>query len=207
MRKTIRLLHTTAIAGLVSLSVAWIDAANAGTNFTPLADYPLPACAKPSVAPQPPPAQTERVVMANGMTVKTVSGGQSVLDYNKRIAQSNAEQSNYTDCMNAYVVNAQADIDMIREILNRTLAAQTNFPALKRYPSPSCEKPNKVVGPTDKQDVTGYNKNVRQYNDQIAQFNIELHQYTDCMNAYVANAQADMDLIKAKVNQSQNARN
>jgi hypothetical protein len=83
--------------------------------------------------------------------------------------------------------------------------AGTNFPALSDYPAPNCakaEKPTEVPGIKIGEDPVAYNKRIRQHNDQIVQYNTALHDYTACMNDYVANAQADMDAIRVKVNKA-----
>ena len=91
--------------------------------------------------------------------------------------------------------------------------AGTNFPALKDYPAPNCVKPDKPTapGPVTVKVVPGAggmvttvtgNKEIKKYNEQVAQYNVALHDYTGCMNDYVANAQADMDMIRLKVNQA-----
>ncbi len=43
---------------------------------------------------------------------------------------------------------------------------------------------------------------MKSYNEQVTQYNAALRGYTACMDTYVANAQADMDAIRSKVNQS-----
>jgi hypothetical protein len=83
--------------------------------------------------------------------------------------------------------------------------AGTNFPALADYPVPNCgkgEKPADVPKMKNGDDPVAYNKKIQEHNAQIAEYNIALHDYVGCMNAYVANAQADMDLIRDKVNKS-----
>ncbi len=190
------------IAIALMLIVSGVATAEAGTNLPALTNYPEPNCIKPFnklIAPQGP---TTKEIAAGGMTFKTVTGNQSVTDYNKQVAQDNVDRAKYTDCVNAYVTNAQADIDMIRDMLSRSLAAKTNFPPLNNYPAPTCVKPDDIPEIAGKEDVTAYNKQVKQYNQQIAQHNADLHRYTDCMNDYVANAQADMDMIRVKVNKA-----
>ena len=93
--------------------------------------------------------------------------------------------------------------------------AGTNLPALADYPAPNCVRPEKpVLAPettkvvpaggvsftTGKRDMSAYNK-------QVAQYNAALSDYTACMGAYVANAQADMDLIRDKANKAVTAAN
>lgn len=83
--------------------------------------------------------------------------------------------------------------------------AGTNFPALSDYPAPNCakvEKPTDVPGMKMSEDPVAYNKRIKQHNDQVAHYNTALHDYTACMNDYVANAQADMDAIRVKVNKA-----
>ena len=84
-------------------------------------------------------------------------------------------------------------------------AAGTNFPALADYPAPSCvkaEKPGDVPAIKIGEDPVAYNKRIKQHNDQVARYNTMLHDYTACMNDYVTNAQADMDMIRVKVNKA-----
>ena len=46
------------------------------------------------------------------------------------------------------------------------------------------------------------NRDLRDYNKQVAEYNVALNDYADCMNAYVANGQADMDSIRDRVNKA-----
>jgi hypothetical protein len=81
--------------------------------------------------------------------------------------------------------------------------AGTNLPALADYPAPNCvkvEMPSDVPPAKNGEDPVAYNKKIRQHNEQVVQYNVNLHQYTACMNDYVANAQADINLIRDKVN-------
>jgi|GEM_PF-2224310 len=83
--------------------------------------------------------------------------------------------------------------------------AGTNFPALADYPAASCAKPEKPADSAEYkngEDVAAYNKRVKKHNEQVAQYNGDLHQYTACTNDYVANAQADMNLIRDKANKA-----
>lgn len=83
--------------------------------------------------------------------------------------------------------------------------AGTNFPSLANYPAPNCaaaEKPGDVPGIKIGEDPVAYNKRIKQHNEQVAQYNAALHDRTACMNDYVANAQADMNLIRDKVNKA-----
>jgi hypothetical protein len=100
--------------------------------------------------------------------------------------------------MNSYVANAQADLDLIRSKASTTTP---NFPALKDYPSPACgEVVNQPESPTPAKGDTSEaaNQRAKDYNAQIAKYNV----YARCMNAYIANAQADMDVIRDKVNKA-----
>ena len=88
--------------------------------------------------------------------------------------------------------------------------AGTNLPALADYPAPSCvkaEKPDEVPGIKIGEDPVAYNKRIKQHNDAIIHYNTTLHDYTACMNDYVANAQADMNLIRDKANKAAAASN
>jgi hypothetical protein len=83
--------------------------------------------------------------------------------------------------------------------------AGTNFPALADYPAANCAKPQKPNDVPEFKiggDVAAYNKQIKQHNEQITQYNGDLHQYTACVNTYVANAQADMNLIRDKANKT-----
>ena len=80
--------------------------------------------------------------------------------------------------------------------------AGTNLPALADYPGPNCAKPGeKPELPPDAPKVASAGKSdVQAYNKEVAEFNIALHDYVACRDAYVANAQADMDWIRDQVN-------
>jgi hypothetical protein len=148
----------------------------------------LPNCAKPGTAPTSP-------VGAAGQSAPT---NQAVADYNQRIGQYNAAQLTYAACVNAYAASAQADLDLIH---SKASTAAPNFPALKDYPAPNCGEPvNQPASPASRPGDTAQsaNQRTREYNTQIAKFNV----YAKCMNAYTANAQADMDLIRDKVNKA-----
>jgi hypothetical protein len=83
--------------------------------------------------------------------------------------------------------------------------AGTNFPALTDYPVPNCakaEKPADVPEFKSGEDVAAYTRRIKQHNDAVARYNTMLHDYTACMNDYVANAQADMNLIRDKANKA-----
>ena len=103
--------------GLI-LMAATTPPAQAGTNLPALADYPGPGCAKPGDKPVLA-RDAPRVVSAGGMSINT--GTRDVKDYNKQIAQYNAALQDYTVCMNAYVANGQADMDMIRNKVNQAV--------------------------------------------------------------------------------------
>ena len=88
-----------------------------------------------------------------------------------------------------------------------TMAAQagTNFPALADYPAPNCakvEKPDDVGTIKIGEDPAAYNRRIKQHNDQVVRYNTALHDHTACMNDYVVNAQADMNLIRDKANKA-----
>ena len=88
--------------------------------------------------------------------------------------------------------------------------AGTNFPALADYPAPNCakaEKPDDVAAFKIGEDPVAYNKRIKQHNEAVARYNTTLHDYTACMNDYVANAQADMNLIRDKANKAAAASN
>ena len=92
-------------------------------------------------------------------------------------------------------------------LASSAMAAQagTNFPALADYPAPNCakmEKPDDVAAIKIGEDPAAYNRRIKQHNDQVARYNTALHDHTACMNDYVANAQADMNLIRDKANKA-----
>ncbi len=89
--------------------------------------------------------------------------------------------------------------------------AGTNLPALADYPAPSCIKPEKPappgqvtvqVVPMAGGSVKTVSGDTKDYNEQVAHYNTALHDYTACTNDYVANAQADMNLIRDKANKA-----
>jgi len=73
-------------------------------------------------------------------------------------------------------------------------ATGTNFPALKDYPAAACGKP----APPPKKPNTTSNMEIGRYNDQIANYNKLGATYVACVNAYVGNANRDMDIIRQK---------
>ena len=83
--------------------------------------------------------------------------------------------------------------------------AGTNLPALADYPAPNCakaEKPEDVPAMKIGGDSVAYNKLIKQHNDAVTRYNTMLHAYEACMNDYVANAQADINFIRDKVNKA-----
>jgi hypothetical protein len=92
-------------------------------------------------------------------------------------------------------------------VASSAMAAQagTNFPTLADYPAPNCaqvEKPDDVGTIKIGEDPVAYNRRIKQHNDQVTRYNTALHDQTACMNDYVANAQADMNLIRDKANKA-----
>jgi hypothetical protein len=72
--------------------------------------------------------------------------------------------------------------------------AETNFAALKDYPAAACSKP----APPPKQPVTTVGSEIERYNVQVGNYNKLGKTYVACVNAYVANANRDMDIIRQK---------
>ena len=70
----------------------------------------------------------------------------------------------------------------------------TNFPALKDYPTSTCVKP----APLPKQPVTTNATEIQRYNVLVANYNKLGNAYVACVNAYVGNANRDMDIIRQK---------
>jgi hypothetical protein len=100
------------VLALAVPGLAWAqDAAPADTNFAPLKDYPAAACSKPA----PPPKQP----------VTTV--GSEIERYNAQIANYNKLGKAYVACVNAYVANANRDMDIIRQ-KSRVAADEANRP-------------------------------------------------------------------------------
>lgn len=91
----------------------------AGTNFPALEDYPVPNCVRPGDKPTLA-RDAPRVVSAGGVSFTT--GTRDVKDYNKQVADYNAALQTYTACMNAYVDNGQADMNAIRDKVNKAVA-------------------------------------------------------------------------------------
>jgi hypothetical protein len=104
------------IALILTLAVPGVAAA--GTNFPSLADYPAPSCAKPGEKPVMA-RDTPHVVNAGGVSITT--GAKDAKDYNKQVDQYNVALQNYTVCMNAYVDNAQADMNAIKDKVNKAV--------------------------------------------------------------------------------------
>ena len=105
------------LVGLM-LAASGATGAMAGTNLPALADYPAPSCARPGDKPVLA-RDAPRVVSAGGMSINT--GTRDVKEYNKQIAQYKAALQDYTACMNLYVANGQADMDVIRSKVNQSV--------------------------------------------------------------------------------------
>jgi hypothetical protein len=74
------------------------------------------------------------------------------------------------------------------------VAPVTNFPALKDYPASTCAKP----APLPKKPLTTIAAEIERYNVLIANYNKAGKVYVACVNAYVANATRDMNIIRQK---------
>jgi hypothetical protein len=70
----------------------------------------------------------------------------------------------------------------------------TNFPALAGYPDPDCARP--ILQPRKPASINAME--VDRYNALLATYNKSVHDYVVCINAYVRNADGDMDLIRRK---------
>lgn len=107
-----RLTYTACMDAYVASAQADLDLirskASAVSNFSALRDYPAPACGEPINEPAPP-------VMAPGRPLEYV---QHVKNYNAQTAKYDV----YASCMNGYRANAQADMDLIVEKVNKTVA-------------------------------------------------------------------------------------
>ncbi|MGA0572769.1 hypothetical protein ACO2Q9_18795 [Variovorax sp. VNK109] len=84
-------------------------------------------------------------------------------------------------------------------LLNCTLAGAaepSNFGAFT-YPQANCTKPSKPVAPiqlTTQQDANLWNL-------QVSRYQAEQNRYVQCVNAYIAAAQADLKRISDSANQ------
>jgi len=105
---------------LVCLLVAAPEAAWAGTNFPPLADYPPPSCTKPGEKPVMA-KDVPKVVDAGNVSIN--AGARDVKRYNEQVAAYNIALAAYTRCMDVYVDNAQTDINAIRDKVNQAVSA------------------------------------------------------------------------------------
>lgn len=72
--------------------------------------------------------------------------------------------------------------------------AQTNFPPLANYPAPACTRPGE---PPRKPMVVNATE-VDRFNLKIAEYNKRARDYVTCINLYIRNADADMDVIRRK---------
>jgi hypothetical protein len=72
--------------------------------------------------------------------------------------------------------------------------SSTNFRALAGYPDPSCTR----AGALPKKPATVSNMEVDRYNALLTTYNKTVHAYVVCVNAYVRNADNDMDVIRKK---------
>jgi hypothetical protein len=91
-------------------------------------------------------------------------------------------------------------------ILTMPVSAQTGSNiGLTEYPAPKCEKPKPVDAAkprplpekyTDAQAIA-YNKQVDSFNAQMRTYNNQMTAFGTCLNAYIANGNADMQRIRA----------
>ena len=183
-----------AISSSAALSLALVIApARAGTNFPAVKDYPPPNCVKPGPAPVLPSDDGASQRGFNSL-INNRSSGDAVTEYNGKVARYNAAQFSYHACINAYVANAQLDLNMIRSKAGKPVP---NFPALKDYPPPDCGDPvgvPSVAGGT----MDSLSQRTSDYNAAMVRYN----KYIACMSAYMANVQADTDVIQASVNKA-----
>jgi hypothetical protein len=100
------------------LTASLSGVAMAGTNFPSLTDYPAPNCIRPGDKPVMA-KDAPRMVSAGGVSFTT--GAKNTKDYNKQVDQYNAALQDYTVCMNAYVDNAQADMNAIKDKVNKAV--------------------------------------------------------------------------------------
>jgi hypothetical protein len=166
--------------------------AHAGTNFPAVNDYPPPKCAKPGSAPVL--QSSMRGQGFTGLTSGSSPDPDAVADYNERLARYNAAQLAYHACINAYVANAQLDLNLIRSKSGKPVP---NLPALQDYPAPDCGDP--VAMPAvEGGAMDTLDQRTRNYNTEMLRYN----KYIACMNAYMANVQADSNVIQARVNKA-----
>ena len=102
------------------LATTLVTTAQAGTNYPALKDYPVASCIKPD-KPAAPGQTTVQVVPTGSGAITTVSGNPK--DYNKQVAAYNAALHAYTDCIRDYAANGQADMDQIRDKVNKAVLA------------------------------------------------------------------------------------
>ncbi|HEY2835953.1 MAG TPA: hypothetical protein VGI89_05225 [Rhizomicrobium sp.] len=105
---------------LLVMLIAVPYTAQAGTNLPALKDYPAPDCAKPGDKPMMA-KDAPKVVEAGGVSITT--SARDVKGYNERVGAYNATFAAYTRCMDAYVDNAQADMNAIRDKVNQAVTA------------------------------------------------------------------------------------
>jgi hypothetical protein len=182
-----------AVSSSVALSLALaIAPARAGTNFPAVQDYPPPNCAKPGPVPV---LQSDNGASRRGFNTlidNRTSDDDAVTKYNEKLARYNAAQLAYHACINAYIANAQLDLNMIRSKSSKPVP---NFPALKDYPPPDCGDPAGVPM-VEGGSMDSLSQRTSNYNAAMARYN----KYIACMNAYMANVQADTNVIQARVN-------
>ena len=84
---------------------------------------------------------------------------------------------------------------------------------LTQYPGPNCTKPVQPPLPgappkaDDKPAVEAFNTKVAKYNAEVAAYNGASKSFDNCMQAYIANGNADMQRIKQKLDESVAAAN
>jgi len=151
--------------------------------------YPQPACIRP-----------------DKKTINNAPGVQdqdAMLAYNLKLKAFNRKVETFNACMKAYDDKSLHDQQRILFIVNSAVAdARGSAPPSPPqgddgnlpndfYPGPSCSKPAPVgapPSPTDHKAMTRYNQLVATYNGQVTAFG-------DCIRAYTARAQNDLDAI------------
>jgi hypothetical protein len=100
------------ILGLMLLTAPAAAQVSAGSNIG-LNQYPGPNCTRPAVPVAP---SSSDKANPDGFNIK-------VRQYNTAVLGYNAAIKNFNDCMNGYVANGNADMQRIKQKLDKAVAA------------------------------------------------------------------------------------
>jgi hypothetical protein len=151
--------------------------------------YAQPGCVKPDKPTLPKPNYDDRA---------------GVAQYNQAVRRYNDGSKAFDACINAYVDKAPNDIDWIMFTVNTAVAkangsnppsapTATGNMASGFYPSPDCIAPDRALGAIPNGRDTDA---MEARNTRVRTFNVLAGGFNDCIKAYVAKAQTDIERVE-----------